>query len=332
MLGGFFFFLFIGVFARDAGMQHGMGAFPGAVGASPAFAAERQSNAQPNAGDVSDSARIAVADASAGNGTKKAQTADTVPVPVLTGRPMSSEVATKYPDGKFVPRVVRNGAFGAGEHLVFSVDYGFYKAGIATMSVLDVQKVGGVPCYHIRTTAESNKFISSFYKVRDKVESYIDTQGIFSRRFEKHLREGTYSMDELVDLYHGRQIALSTREKYALVEIPQYVQDILSTLYYIRTFDLKVGKTETIETYADGKVYPLKVYVNKREKVEVPAGKFNCLQIEPQLKSEGIFRQKGRLLVWVTDDQYKMPVKMTSKVTIGSIATKLESYKKSEAK
>jgi len=249
--------------------------------------------------------------------------------PDLKGRELTSEQMTKYPPTKFIPRSVANHAWGAGENLVFTVDYGFYRAGTATMSVIGVENVNGGLCHHIRTTAESNDFISKVYKVRDRVDSYIDIKGVFSRRFEKRLREGGYKSDEFVDIYQDRLIALSTKQKRAFTEIPLYVQDILSTLYYIRTFDLVAGKNETIEAYADGKVYPLKVIVHKKEKVETPAGTFMCILVEPILKSEGIFRQKGRLLVWMTDDRYKIPVKMTSKVAIGNIAVKLESYRKS---
>jgi len=44
------------------------------------------------------------------------------------------------------------------------------------------------------------------------------------------------------------------------------------------------------------------------------------------LKSEGIFKQKGKLTVWLTDDKLKIPVKMKSKILIGSIGTNMESY------
>lgn len=101
-------------------------------------------------------------------------------------------------------------------------------------------------------------------------------------------------------------------------------------MYYLRTFDLEVGKDHEITAYADGKVYPMKVIVHKKEKIEVPAGKFTCFKVEPVLKSEGIFRQKGKLTVWLTDDEYKMPVKMESKIAIGSIATKLEKYERNK--
>jgi hypothetical protein len=94
----------------------------------------------------------------------------------------------------------------------------------------------------------------------------------------------------------------------------------------VRTFDLRVGKDVIIDVFADGKVYPLKVLVHRIETIKVPAGEFGCFVIEPVLQSEGIFRQKGKLFVWLTTDKYKLPVKMISKIAIGNIGTNLEKY------
>jgi len=246
----------------------------------------------------------------------------------IKAREITPEMEDKYSADKFIPRSIINKTFAVGENLVFSLDYGFYSAGTATMSVIDSSFINGGWCYHILTTAESNNTISAIYKVRDSVESYIDTRGIFSRRFEKSLREGGYSSNEIIDIYQDRLLAVSTKEKRAYVEIPLHVQDILSSLYFIRTFDLKVGKKETVEVYADGKVYPLQILVHKKEKVTVEAGTFNCFLIEPILKSEGIFSQKGKMLIWLSDDKNKIPVKMTTKIAIGNIAAKLKILKK----
>ncbi len=242
------------------------------------------------------------------------------------GRELTKEIADKFPPGKFVPREIDNKVWNVGENLVFSVNYGFYQAGTATMAVVGKTHVNGADCYHIQTTAKSNSFISKFYKVRDVVNSFIDTEGLFSRRFEKRLREGKYKSNRIVDFYHDRMLALNTKKKNAVTETPLYIQDILSSLYYLRTFDLVVGRDEFIDVYADGKVYPLKVIVHKREKIKVPAGEFKCIKIEPVLKSEGLFKQEGKLTIWVSDDEYRIPVRMKSKVLIGSIGTDLEKY------
>ena len=62
----------------------------------------------------------------------------------------------------------------------------------------------------------------------------------------------------------------------------------------------------------------------KREVIETDAGNFVCFLVEPLLKGEGIFKQKGRLKVWLTDDKFKIPVQMTSEVVVGHITTELE--------
>ena len=85
-----------------------------------------------------------------------------------------------------------NNAFQVGEKLTFRVRYGFITAGTATMSVLREMEYGDYPVYQIRTTAESASSFSWIYEVKDVVYSYMDKMGLFSWRFEKKLREGSY--------------------------------------------------------------------------------------------------------------------------------------------
>ena len=53
-----------------------------------------------------------------------------------------------------------------------------------------------------------------------------------------------------------------------------------------------------------------------------------CIVVEPIMRVEGIFNQQGRLKIWLTDDQRKMPVLMKSKVLIGSIDARLRKIRK----
>jgi hypothetical protein len=220
-------------------------------------------------------------------------------------------------------RLVENLAFGVGEKFNFEVKYGFISAGTASMEVLRLVEYQGRPCYQVATTARSNSFFSSFYRVEDRVESIMDATGLFAWRFEKHLREGSYSSDRQHDF---DQVNHRVVYKNDTVDVAPFVQDALSTLYYVRTQPLEVGKSLFLDNFIDGKKYHLEVQVLQRETVTVEAGTFDCIVVEPITQSVGLFKHEGKLKVWLTDDRLHMPVLMKSKVVVGSIAVELVDY------
>ncbi len=219
--------------------------------------------------------------------------------------------------------------FGVGERLVFEVKYGFVGAGTAVISIPEMVWYRGHHCYHILSVAESNAFISAFFPVRDVAESLLDAREMVSRRFEKRLREGDFRAHDLVEFDHDRQIAIYPK-KGRVVPLALNAQDILSSLYYVRMMKLEVGSSVSIENHADKKNYPLEIKVLRRERVKVPAGEFDCIVVEPVMRTGGLFSQKGRLWVWMTDDDVHMPVLMKSKIAIGSISVVLKSYERAE--
>ncbi|MBN1154074.1 DUF3108 domain-containing protein [candidate division KSB1 bacterium] len=224
-----------------------------------------------------------------------------------------------------IDRVLQNNAFDVGEKLTFIIRYGPIVAGSATMGIPNTKRIRGYECFHIVSEARSSKFFSTFFKVRDKVESYMDKDGIFSWRFEKHLREGNYRSDQYVDYDYFNQIAVT--DKKDTLKIPRCIQDILSAFYYVRLLPLEVGKSIYIDNHTDRKLYPLEVKVLGKERVTVKAGTFDCIVIEPVLRSDAIFKQRGRLTIWLTDDSRRVPVQMKSKIIIGSITAELKSAK-----
>jgi hypothetical protein len=243
--------------------------------------------------------------------------------------PPTMEIKLRSPGENKLKRVVSNHAFAVGERLEFSVGYGMIKAGTAVMEIPDMVKLDGKKCYHIISTAESNKFFSVFFKVDDRVESFMEAHGLYSLRYDKHLREGKFKSDMSMTFDQENHLALYNNGKDTF-QVPEYVQDVLSAFYFVRTQNLEIGKSILVDNHTDKKTYPLEVRVLRKEKVKVPAGEFNCVVVEPMLKTPGIFEQKGSLTVWLTDDEVKMPVLMKSKVIIGSISTELVSYKLGE--
>ena len=210
------------------------------------------------------------------------------------------------------------------EKFVYSVEYGFISAGEASLSVVGIDTVRGIPCYHVQSRAQSNPTFSTFFKVDDRVDSYIDMYRQKSLRIAKHLREGKFKKDLEMDFDPEKPLAYypdgDTLETYP------HTQDILSSLYHLRTQDLQVGRTVSIPHHDNKKNYPLEVKVLRKERVSVPAGRFTCYVIEPLLKDVGIFKAKGKILIWITDDEKRMPVLVKASVLIGSVNARLEYY------
>ena len=208
-----------------------------------------------------------------------------------------------------------------GEYFQFSIDWNGLNGGNSLMQVQNLTRVDGRRAYRIVMKAESNSFVSKFYKVRDRAESFIDAESLYTRRFVKRLREGGYEKD--IDVRFDQEARKARYTDGETFDVAPGVHDVLSAFYYVRTVPLPTGASLTIPTHDNKKSYERLVKVHRREKVEVPAGKFDCVVVEPILKSEGVFKSKGSILVWLTDDARRIPVLVKSKIPIGSISVSL---------
>jgi hypothetical protein len=208
-----------------------------------------------------------------------------------------------------------------GEYFQFSIDWNGLNGGSSLMQVQNLHTVDGRRTYRIVTKAESNSFVSRFYKVRDRAESFIDAETLVSRRFIKHLREGGFKQD--IDVRFDQEEKKAVYAGGPTLDVPGQVHDVLSAFYFVRTRPLPIGSSFTIQTHDNRKSYAMEVKVHKRERIEVPAGKFDCILVEPVLKSEGVFQSKGSIFVWLTDDERRIPVLVKSKVPVGSISVSL---------
>lgn len=211
--------------------------------------------------------------------------------------------------------------FRTGETLKFSVQYGPIHAGWAYLEVPEVRLWQGHPVFHLLARAESNSFFSKIYRVRNRIDSYWDTTGRFSWRYSEDRHEGSHRYKDEILFDHDRQEA--RYENGQSFPIPPQVQDALSSFYYTRFQPLPLGGSIVFDYHASKKSAPLLVKVLGRDRIDTPMGRFNCVAIEPVLNAGGVFKNTGRLVIWITDDERRMPVLMKSKVTIGSISVVL---------
>jgi len=242
---------------------------------------------------------------------------------LFTGYGLSQTAADS--SGRSGFRHLANSAFTVGEDLVYEIHFGVVSAGEARMRIEpETVTIQGRECYHILSLVKTSDFFSSFFKVDDRVETFMDVAGLFPWRYEKHIREGKYKADRSARFDPLAGLAVSGKDT---IQIAPYTQDVLSIIYYLRTLEMQPGDSILIDNYEDKKFFPLTVRVKKQETVKVPAGKFSCLLIEPGLRAGSFIEQKGKMWIWLSSDSRRLPVKIKSKISFGSIVMELKKVK-----
>jgi hypothetical protein len=235
----------------------------------------------------------------------------------------------EYPDGReglLLPDAL---PFGAGEVLDFDILYGALRVGKARLETRSLERKDGRPALTILSRAKSEGWVDAVYKVRDQIESILDLERLHSLGLSKHLREGKYRYDSEAIYLHEEGIV-----RYADGSEKELVpgsQDVLTALFYIRTFPLEVGMTLHIPVHDGKKGYPLRVIVRRRETVKTEFGNIECLVLEPKMKSRGLFKSEGQLLVYLSDDERRLPVLLKAKAPVGSFTSQLKSHKRGRA-
>lgn len=220
--------------------------------------------------------------------------------------------------------------FKPGEKLVFRVIYFATPAGTATLEVKEKTEIEGTPVYHFKTTAKSSFPFSLFYRVRDRIESFVSTTNFLPLRFEKHLREGRYRNDEIIIFHPSLSIAETNGRE---MEIPENTQDSLSALYYLRLQPLQVGKSIFVNVNSDEKNYRVEVKVLRKEKIKKWGRRVETIVVQPVIKDiglGGILKEKGDVYIWLTDDEKKTPLLIVAKVSVGQLTFVLVTHEEGE--
>lgn len=179
----------------------------------------------------------------------------------------------------------------------------------------------------ISSTVKSSSFISMFYPIKDVVESYVDMKSLQPYRYRSRQQEGSYRSDKEIIFDREKNLATFINHKSGgktqVSEITDGTHDPLSVVYFLRTIPLEAGQSVNIEVHDGKKSWTLVVLGLAKEKVVVPAGTFDTLKVKTLIKFEGLSVNKGDVIIWFTDDEVKMPVKMESKIKVGTITALL---------
>lgn len=233
-------------------------------------------------------------------------------------------------------RYVKNEAFGFGEKLE-------YKVGMLSGALKGLGGSGGISigknpvkmtlsngeirdCYDITFWVDSEGIVDMTYSVHDKYRTIVDVAGIFPYEFHQRIREGNYKHDFTAKFDQINNIAFVKDRQY---KVEEYVQDIVSALFYARTMDLsslKNGEIITLRNFYKDTTFELPIRIVRRETIKVSAGKFRTILVQPVISAGSPFKFKNMINVWLTDDVRKIPIKVSTSIMIGDVGAELFRY------
>ncbi len=179
----------------------------------------------------------------------------------------------------------------------------------------------------ITSQVHSAPVISTFYKVEDYAESRIKDGRPFNFRIRQ--REGRYRSDkETIFEADGRKITYcdylkGTRHEHPVTD--GILWDVISGFYYLRTKRLDSEKTVFVDIFDSDKKLNAEVNVLGRESLKfLDRGEIEAIVVKPILKSDGLFQNKGDIRIWLSNDENRTPLKVETRVSIGTVTAELK--------
>jgi hypothetical protein len=239
-------------------------------------------------------------------------------------RPASIEGAAPTHTIQVNPDTLNPWRFPVGERMEYSVTWEGIRLGAGSLSVEAIDTVQDRPVYRVALEMAGGP---PFYRVEDRIVSWIQPVPFASLQFAQKQKEGNYRRDRKIvldaesltytryDLKDGEYVP---NQEEADVPIPSGALDEISYLYLARLLPLEVGQRYEFERYFKEDGNPATVEVLRREEIRVPAGRFKTIVLRPEIATDGMFGEGGKAEVYVTDDERRIPVRLKTSLSVGS--------------
>ena len=212
-----------------------------------------------------------------------------------------------------------------GQTFNYAVEWRLFDAGIATVRIDAAGRE-----QRLTATADAKGVVGLLYHVHDRFESFFDPQTNCSRSIEKKTEEGFRRLETSIVFDPARKKSVLTEKnlrnnqsKRVENDTPGCVRDVASALFYIASQPLSPNATMLFPLNDGGKTVDVKVVVEAREDLKVPAGTFKTVRVQAVGESPTT-KNKGQVWIWYTDDERRMPVQMKAKLFWGSLTFRLK--------
>jgi len=245
-----------------------------------------------------------------------------------------------FTDASFAQCQINTVAFAPGEVISYNA---YYNLGFIWLHAGDVEfkvtskKYNERDVLHLYAYGTSFKSYDWIFKIRQKYQSYVDPETLMPLWYERDVVEDTYTAfeDYKFDYQNNLIHTYVQKRKRPAVEnalpITPCLFDVMTAVYYFRCVDFskyKEGDKIPIHMILDSQKYDLYIrYLGKDEVKTRNKQKFKCIKFSASVVEGSVFKSGENIIIWVTDDNNRVPVIVEAKIIVGSVKAILNETK-----
>lgn len=230
-----------------------------------------------------------------------------------------------------------NHAFKDGEFLSYEVSYNWgpiwVDAGLVTFSI-DIDKYAGKPAWHLKSSGRTYKSYDFFFKVVDYYDAWIEPETFHPYEFRRSVYEGGYKLLNTLRYDRSGQTVYSCTKtnnnpvRFDTIKHSACVYNPLVAVYVARTLDISSLKNDVripVSVVIDDSTYQIYIrYIGKEVVTNRDGKRYRCVKFAAKMVQGTIFRGDEDVLVWVTDDDNRIPVYIEAKILVGTVKAYLK--------
>ncbi|MCL4795199.1 MAG: DUF3108 domain-containing protein [Bryobacteraceae bacterium] len=211
------------------------------------------------------------------------------------------------------------------ERLHYSAEWRLVRAGEVDLSLDGPRETG----MKLRTLG----LVGKLYKVDDTYRATFDpgwcalTLNLDAQEGKRHrVTQVSFDRDRRKVSYVERDVLKDEVVNQNEMETPSCVHEVTGGLQRLRELRPEPGATIQLPLSDGKKLISARVDALAREKLKLPLGEFQTIKYEAHLFNGVFYRRKGRLFVWLTDDERRVPVQIRVQLPfyIGTVTLRLE--------
>ena len=237
------------------------------------------------------------------------------------------------------PKIAQPLPFKIGETLSYEVSFSKLifsgTIGELKLSVSKPVDSSNADVLELKAEAVSKGFFPALFgvKVRDRYNSLVSQNDFGLQTSTKLVEEGKVRREQKSVVnrevgrvtYTDRELSKTKSEPTVKEkQSPSWVQDLLSAIYFVRTQPLKEGDVVPVPISDAAEVYNVEVVAGAREEIKTRIGRFKAIQLNAKVFDGRYIKRSGEMLVWVTDDERRIPLRARIKVSGSTITVDLK--------